>query len=48
MQPGMMHGPVILIFRRLRQENYEFRASLIYVLIPCLRKPKTKKKSIGD
>lgn len=42
-----MHGPVILIFRRLRQENYEFWSDLIYVIRPCLRKPKTKKKSIG-
>jgi hypothetical protein len=28
---------IILEFRRLRQENQEFKASLGYIVIPCLK-----------
>jgi predicted SprT family Zn-dependent metalloprotease len=34
------HMPAMLEFRRLRQKNCEFKASLDYVVRPCLRKKK--------
>jgi hypothetical protein len=36
--------PVILAFRRLRQEDHEFDGSLGYIIRPCFKKKKKKKK----
>jgi hypothetical protein len=43
-RPGMVvFLPVVLALRRLRQEDYMFKASLSYIVKPCLRKTdKTK------
>jgi hypothetical protein len=36
------HMPAILALSRLRQENYEFKASLSYIARPCLNNKQTK------
>jgi hypothetical protein len=30
--------PIIPVIRRLRQEDIEFKASLLYIVKPCLKK----------
>jgi hypothetical protein len=42
--------PVIPALRRLRQENYKFKASLCYIERPCLqfRERKREKKKEGE
>jgi hypothetical protein len=37
---------VILAHRRLRKEDHEFETSLGYIMRPCLKKQKQKKKLI--
>jgi hypothetical protein len=37
--------PVIPALGRLRQEDYEFKASLDYIARTCLKRPKKKKNS---
>jgi hypothetical protein len=36
--------PIIPDFRRLGQENLEFKASLGYIVRPCLKRKQRKKK----
>jgi hypothetical protein len=40
------HTAVILVFRRLRQKDYKFKASLAYIVRPCFKGKKTTNTSI--
>jgi hypothetical protein len=39
---------VISVFRQLRQENWEFEASLAHIVRPCLQKNKMKFKKLAQ
>jgi hypothetical protein len=40
--------PIIPDFRRLGQENLEFKANLGYIVRPCLKRKQRKKKGQGE
>jgi hypothetical protein len=42
--PRIWSTPIISAFGRLRQEDYEFEASLNFLARPCLEKRKTRQK----
>jgi hypothetical protein len=41
---GRVYIPVIPALRKLSQEDFKFKASLGYLLKPCLKKKQNKKK----
>jgi hypothetical protein len=43
----MWHTPVIPALGRLRQEDLKFKASLVYIVKPCLKNPKEKDSIAG-
>jgi hypothetical protein len=40
---GVVYTSIIPALRRQRQEDHKFKASLGYMVTPCLKKPKTTK-----